>query len=183
MIADPIAPRGSAVSRSAKILSTLFLTAALAAGLLAASPLAAGEPGEDSRFEELTGTWRGSGTIYSKDGDQDPIDCTASYRSSDKGKKLTQELECDSKPFDIALRSRLSHNAGELAGSWFEKKREVSGRAEGRMDTQTISLRLNTGGFAATLKASLSTCAQAIEFIPEDSGVTRVAVELKRDAC
>src|SRR6478735_2584721 len=104
----------SSLPRKAPLLAALILAAAFAPPAQAAELKAAGNP-----FEQLSGDWKGGGTVTPAKGDPMKVACKATYKVT--GSALTQSLRCAGADYRIDAILKLSEKGGKIKGSWNEK--------------------------------------------------------------
>src|SRR5215207_10692389 len=98
-------PAGAGAQTAVMIVGTIAL-------LLWASPGHA----QSGPFAGLAGSWSGSGTIGTSNGERDRIRCRASYAVNSGGNSLRQSLRCASDSYRFDLGTDVSHAGGDIHG-------------------------------------------------------------------
>jgi hypothetical protein len=162
-------------ARSAMPLAALILAAALAA------------PGEAAAqtgnlFEQLSGEWKGGGTVTPAKGDPMKVACKATYKVT--GSNLTQNLRCAGTDYRIDATLKLTDKSGKIRGSWNEKTYDANGGVTGTAKDDTIHARISGDKFSGRLSINVSDSGLEINIVQlnEDTGTYRPAasVSLRR---
>jgi len=166
---------GKSLSMSTKsILSAASV--ALLLGLAAGPANAFGSP-----FTAMSGSWSGSGTITTSDGNKERISCRAKYDVDSGGSTLDLTLRCASDSYNFELQSNVAHNNGTVSGNWSENTRQVSGNIEGSASGNAISVRVS-GVISATLGMSTNGNQQSISIQAPGTELQSVAISMNRGA-
>jgi hypothetical protein len=135
---------------------------------------------QSAPFAGLAGRWNGSGTIELSDGPKERLRCKASYQVSHGEARLQQSLLCASDSYRFELSSDVISQQGQIAGSWSEASRAVSGSIVGRESGGSISAVVDAPGFEARL--SLATKGNHQSFaITSDGYIRNVTISMSRD--
>src|SRR5438552_18589247 len=109
----------------------LFLTLA---GLLVAVALA--PPGEAAApnvaanpFDQLSGDWKGGGTVVPANGQPKKVSCQVTYKVA--GSSISQNLRCTANDYEINTSLKLTYKGGRIKGSWSESTYDASGVVSG----------------------------------------------------
>lgn len=160
-----------------RVLQTTLIAASLAASpLVASSALAQGA----SPLAQLTGSWRGSGTVRFEGGQSERLSCRGYYTAKDGGTGLGLALRCASSSGKIELRSLLHYKAGRVTGSWEERSFNASGGVSGRASSGTMSVAISGGGFSGVMSISFSGSRQSVSINTSGTGFKGVSISLKR---
>jgi hypothetical protein len=87
-----------------------------------------------SPFEQLAGSWSGSGTIDLSNGRHEPIKCRASYDVLEEQSKLQLNIRCASDSYNFDLRGSANYAAGAITGTWSESSRNAAGTLSGKVE-------------------------------------------------
>jgi len=157
--------------RLSKILFVLIgcLLATIASGPANAGP-----------FDNLPGTWRGSGEIRLRGGAVERVRCNAYYTSKDNGDGLGIALRCASSSYKIELRSQLSNKGGAISGSWVERTFNASGSVTGRSSGNSLRLSVSGGGLNGSMSVSLSGSRQTVAINTQGIDLQSVNISLSR---
>jgi hypothetical protein len=139
------------------------------------APSAAEKP-----FSQFTGSWSGSGTITVQDGSRERIRCRGSYAANQSGNTLSLGLRCASDSYKFELQSEITHDSGNISGTWSEVGRQVHGSLTGRSTNSHIQATAQTVGFTATLSLTTRGNSQSVSIKSPGSEISEVAVSLTR---
>jgi len=87
-----------------------------------------------SPFDQLAGSWSGSGTINLSNGKHEPIKCRASYDVLDEQNKLQLNIHCASASYNFDLRGSATYAGNAITGSWSESTRNAAGTMSGKVE-------------------------------------------------
>jgi hypothetical protein len=160
-----------------KVKSTLSVAAA--AGLLSLMALPGSVQASSSPFTAMSGSWSGSGTITTSDGNKERIRCRAKYDVDGAGSNLDLTLRCASDSYTFVLQSTATHSNGTVSGTWSETTRGVGGNIEGSARGNAISLKVS-GIISATLGVSTNANQQSISIQAPGTELQSVAISLNR---
>lgn len=150
------------------------------AGLLLAASLAT--PGEAATppnpFDQLSGDWKGGGTVILKDGQPKKVSCQATYRSA--GSNITQNLRCTGNDYEINTSLKLAYKGGKIKGSWSEIIYDASGGVTGTAKDDIIHAVITGDKFRGRMSIKLANAGHTINILQlnEKSGTYRLATSL-----
>lgn len=140
-------------------------------------------------FEQMTGTWRGDGSVKWYDGTSESMRCTAENDVTNDGNKIEQTLTCanPSAGAPWRIKSSLSYNeaAGVITGDWSENNYGLNGRVTGSANTRNIEAQVsvtNTQNIRS-VRVSVATNGnqQTVTMrITTPEGLTEVSVRMRR---
>jgi hypothetical protein len=160
----------SSPTRSAVPLAALILASALAT------------PGEAATagtlFQQLSGDWKGGGTVTPAKGDPMKVACKATYKVT--GSNLAQNLRCAGTDYRIDATLKLTDKSGKIKGSWNEKTYDANGAVTGTAKDDTIHARISGDKFSGRMSINVSDAGLEINIIQlnEDTGTYRPAASL-----
>jgi hypothetical protein len=102
-------------------------------------------------FDQLAGSWSGSGTIDLSNGRHEPIKCRASYDVLEEQNKLQLNIHCASDSYNFDLRSSATYAAGAITGTWSESTRNAAGTLSGKVEGVGIQVVAKGPTFTANL--------------------------------
>jgi hypothetical protein len=148
------------------------LTALIFAASLSA-PKAAGNP-----FDQLSGDWKGGGTVKPAAGQPKKVSCKATYKVS--GGNLSQNLRCTGNDYEINTTLKLTYKEGKIRGSWNEKTYDANGGVTGTAKDDTIHARITGDKFSGRLSIKVSDAGHEINIVQfnESSGTYRLVTSL-----
>lgn len=157
------------------------LTVAAAAALLGFAAPPSPVEAFSSPFTAMSGSWSGTGTITTSDGNKERIRCRAKYDVDGAGTNLDLTLRCASDSYNFELQSNVAHNNGAVSGNWSENTRHVGGNIEGSARGNVISVRVS-GVISATLGVSTNGNQQSISIQAPGTELQSVAISMNRGA-
>ena len=132
-------------------------------------------------LSELSGKWRGSGTVHLTNGEKETIKCRATYAVN--GANFDQTLKCGNPRYSFDVSSDVTQSGGQLSGKWKDAGTEDSGRVSGTISGDLLVLDLTGSGFTGNLSIAIAGCSQAVNLRPNSSTVSKVTVELRKRGC
>ncbi len=156
----------------ARALAVFFSVAAL--GLAAWSAAAAAGP-----FSGYQGSWSGSGTISTANGDE-RIRCRAAYAVDGAGVSLTQRLTCASDSYRFVVVSEVVSEGSSISGSWSETTRSLNGSLSGSASNGHYNARVSGAGFTANVSVNSSPSRQTVTISSNGSNIRRVSMTLQK---
>ena len=157
------------------------LKVAAAAGVLGLAALPGYANAFGSPFTAMSGSWSGSGTITTSDGNKERIRCRAKYDVDRGGSTLDLTIRCASDSYNFELQSNVAHKNGAVSGNWSENTRHVGGNIEGSANGNAISVRVS-GVISATLGMSTNGNQQSISIQAPGTELQSVAISMSRGA-
>lgn len=164
------------MSRPATPISARILIA-LAGAMLFAAP---GEAQRAGPFAQLSGNWAGAGTISTNTGAKERIRCRAQYKVAETGADAQIELRCASDSYKFELQSAVSHNDGNISGTWSEVTRGAIGTISGTSKGNQLNLRASSPVFSALLAVNTHSNQQSISIQSPGSEISAVSINLNR---
>src|SRR6476660_10221128 len=138
----------------------------LAAGLALPSPGEAAEAGNP--FEQLSGDWKGGGTVTPAKGDPMKVACKATYKVT--GSTLSQNLRCAGTDYRIDATLKLSEKGGKIKGFWNEKTYDANGGVTGTAKDNTIHARISGDKFSGRMSIDVSDAGHEINIMQFNEG-------------
>ena len=166
-------PTGAAPRRTQARLSGWRILGALVAPILL-SPVAYA----DALFDNLLGSWGGSGQIRYDDGRSEDIKCTAYYTGG--GDKLRLAIRCRGDKAEVEIRGELAAQGEKLAGTWEERTFNAAGEASGRFAADKMSLAVTGGGFSGAMTVTTAGAKQVVTISTEGIKMRSVNVTLAK---
>jgi len=120
-----------------------------AAVLFAAGLASSGSRAQSGPFAPLAGAWSGSGTVTLDDGSTERIRCRAKYAPI--GPTMEMSLTCASDAYKFNLGAHVVDQGGQVAGTWSESSRNISGSLQGRGGGGNFQVVASTAGFNANI--------------------------------
>jgi hypothetical protein len=169
-----------------QLLRDALTAVVVAAGISLLSPVAYAQQGTADftvgPFENLAGTWSGSGTITMKDGGHERVRCSGTYTVGSGGNTMRNELRCSSDSYKVEMTTDVTQTGDQLAGNWTENTRHVAGRVSGRATPTSINARAEGDTFTALLAVTTHGDRQSISIQSPGSEVSDVSVTMTRES-
>ena len=156
--------------RAFSTLMGLFLAASLATPVSAATP---GNP-----FDQLSGDWKGDGTVILKDGETKKVTCQTTYNPA--GSTVTQTLHCTGDDYEIDTTLKLTDKGGKIKGSWIETVYDASGSVTGTAKDNLVHATISGDKFRGRMSIKVSDAGHTINIVQlnDKSGTYRLATSL-----
>jgi hypothetical protein len=168
--------------------SVMFRGAAVALTILffvggdgnAQSAATQGSASSTGPFEQLAGSWSGSGTL--SNGRHEPIKCRASYDVLEDQNKLQLNIHCASESYNFDLRSSATYAAGAITGTWSESTRNAAGTLSGKVEGVGFQVVAKGPTFTANLNLVTRGDKQSVTIRSQDAqaDVQGATITLKR---
>jgi hypothetical protein len=154
-----------------------YLVALAALALVVPEGQSSADPGGQSPFTMLLGSWGGSGEYELSDGKTERVKCNAYYTGG--GTQLGMVIRCASEGSKIEIRSKLSNSGGRITGSWEERTYNAEGSATGEATGDKISLQIS-GGVSGTMLVSYTPSRQSVSISTQGTALKSVNITLGR---
>jgi hypothetical protein len=140
----------------------------LVAGLLLASVgvLARTATAHDTAtppFEKLIGRWVGEGRLGVRNGATEKVKCRVTYLQINAETPLQQTIRCAAASGSIEVRSRVTHAAGILTGTWEELERKWKGEVAGKVTPRGFKVAVKGDDLKANMDIVVLGAKQVIE--------------------
>ena len=147
----------------------------LAISTLLAAPAAARE---SSLFQNLVGTWTGTGSATVAGGGSERLSCRAAYAPS--GSSLRLQLVCASDSYKLQADSNLQLQGDRLTGSFSEASTGASGSVNGTARGDRLDASLAGSGLTARLSLALQGDTQSVTLVTSGPLAAKASVVLRR---
>jgi hypothetical protein len=136
-------------------------------------------------FQQMTGTWRGNGSIKWYDGQNESLRCTATNEVKDDGNKLNQVLKCASRDNNLNIITDLSYRsaAGVVVGNWRETNFKWGGHISGTANARRINARVSMTDGNVSVRISVVTNGgqQTVTLsITSPEGLTEISAQMRK---
>ena len=132
---------------------------------------------DPSPFNELLGSWGGTGEIRLDRNRRERIKCNAYYTGG--GAQLGLAIRCTSDSYKIEIRSKLSYSGGHLSGNWEERTFNAQGSASGTATSSKISLAIR-GAVTGSMVVSYTKSRQTVSISTQGIALQGVSITLGR---
>ena len=139
-------------------------------------------PGETATpsnpFDQLTGDWKGGGTVITKNGEPKKVNCQATYKAA--GSNISQTLSCTGDDYEINTNLKLTYKGGKIKGSWNESVYDASGGVTGTAKDDIIHAVITGDKFRGRMSIKLSDAGHTINIVQfnDKSGTFQLATSL-----
>ena len=148
--------------RLARIVLLALLGSSQAIHAQSPAPASAVAP-EASPFDKMVGRWLGDGRFGTRDGKTENVKCRVTYLVSEQGRQARQTIRCATEGTSIEVQSTVTHEAGELKGSWKELSRDMSGELSGRVTANGFKVAIRGSDLNANMDIIVKDNRQIIE--------------------
>ena len=161
--------------RSRAILCRI-LQACFVMNVLAAAPACA-----QQSFEDVAGSWSGSGMMKPSDGARERVRCKVDYNVKNAGQSVKMNVRCASDAYKMDLSANIDQNGTDLSGNWFESQYRQGGKVSGQNVNGLIEAKVQSDTIVALL--TVRTKGNRQTFVMEAPGawVSQVSIDLVRD--
>lgn len=148
---------------SVRLLRACAFNVMLAAMLVLPGPLPAkAEP--PSPFDKLAGRWVGEGRFGVRDGTTEAVKCRVTYIiAGDSHDELKQSIRCASAGGNVEIQSAVTHKDGNIAGTWKELVRDMSGDVTGTVTPKGFRVAVRGASLNANMDIVMAGAKQVIE--------------------
>jgi hypothetical protein len=132
-------------------------------------------------FDNVAGSWSGSGSMKPSDGPRERVRCKVDYIIKNAGQSVKLNLRCASDAYKMDLSANIDQNGNTLSGNWFESQYRQGGKVSGKNDNGLIEAKVESDTITALL--TVRTKANRQSFVMESPGawVSQVSIDLFRD--
>ncbi len=165
--------RGGSVARVRRPLAAALAAAGVWMAPLSTTALA-------GTIEEMAGRWSGWGSVQLENGQTEQVKCVATYFVEQAGAGVRQNLRCASSSYNINARADYLVKGGDVTGNWEELTHSAKGVIKGSLKEGDFKLAIDGDTFTAVLQMSSAPCQQSISISPNNLGVKRISIGLKK---
>ena len=154
-----------------------ILRCALLMTVLAAAPACA-----QQSFDNVAGSWSGSGSMKPSDGPREHVRCKVDYVPKNAGQSVKMNVRCASDAYKMDLSANIDENGTVLSGNWFESTYRQGGTVSGQNVNGVIEAKVE--GQTITALLTVRTKANRQTFVMESPGawISQVSIDLVRDS-
>jgi hypothetical protein len=116
-----------------------------------------------SPFVKLSGRWLGEGRFGTKDGKIEQVKCRVTYVVAEGAQQVRQTIRCATEGTSVEVQSFVTHNAGELKGTWKELSRDMSGDLTGSVTPNGFKVSIRGSDLNANMDIIVKDNKQIIE--------------------
>jgi hypothetical protein len=153
-----------------------MLACSLLTTILAVVPACAQES-----FDNVAGSWSGSGSMKTSDGPRERVRCKVDYAPKNAGQSVKMNVRCASDAYKMDLSANIDENGTTLSGNWFESTYRQGGSISGQNANGLIEAKVD--GQTITALLTVRTKGNQQSFVMESPGawISQVSIELVRN--
>jgi hypothetical protein len=153
-----------------------ILRCSLLMTVLAVAPACA-----EQGFDNVAGSWSGSGSMKPSDGARERVRCKVDYNIKNAGQSVKMNVRCASDAYKMDLSANIDQNGTALSGNWFESQYRQGGKVSGQNVNGLIEAKVESDTIIALL--TVRTKGNHQTFVMEAPGawVSQVSIDLVRD--
>jgi hypothetical protein len=135
----------------------------------------------EQAFDNVAGSWSGSGAMKTKDGPRERVKCKVDYAVKNAGQSVKMNVRCASDAYKMDLNANIDQNGTALSGNWFESQYRQGGKVSGQNVNGLIEAKVE--GDTITALLTVRTKGSRQTFVMESPGawISQVSIELVRD--
>jgi hypothetical protein len=130
------------------------------------SPISAAEGGNP--LDQLSGEWKGGGTMTPMGGDPEKVNCKVSYEAKDGG--VLQNLRCAGPDTTIKTNTQMNFSDGKVSGSWTESTFDRQGGINGTAKDNVVHARISGDKFSGRMSINIDGETHSINILQLDKG-------------
>jgi len=109
-------------------------------------------------IKNLSGAWRGTGTVTPIGGSKDRISCRVNYNGDNSNIGL--KISCAASDYKIEASAKVQCDDSTLSGSWTEKIANNTGSVSGKIDGQRMDFDINGPNFQGRIDIRVASAAR-----------------------
>jgi hypothetical protein len=135
----------------------------------------------EQSFDNVAGSWSGSGSMKPSDGPRERVRCKVDYIVKNAGQSVKMNVRCASDAYKMDLNANIDENGTALSGNWFESQYRQGGKVSGQNVNGLIEAKVESDTITALL--TVHTKGNHQSFVMESPGawVSHVSIDLVRD--
>jgi hypothetical protein len=145
--------------------------------ILAATPAFA-----EQGFDNVAGSWSGSGSMKPSDGPRERVRCKVDYNVKNTGQSVKMNVRCASDAYKMELSANIDQNGTALSGNWFESQYRQGGRVSGQNLNGLIEAKVESQTIIALLTVHTKGNHQTFVMDAPGMWVSQVSIDLVRDS-
>jgi hypothetical protein len=132
-------------------------------------------------FDNVAGSWSGSGSMKPSDGPRERVRCKVDYVPKNAGQSVKMSVRCASDAYKMDLSANIDENGTILSGNWFESQYRQGGKVSGQNVNGLIEAKVE--GDTITALLTVRTKGNHQSFVMESPGawISQVSIDLFRD--
>jgi hypothetical protein len=133
-------------------------------------------------FDNVAGSWSGSGSMKPSDGPRERVRCKVDYVPKNAGQSVKMNVHCASDAYKMDLSANIDESGSILSGNWFESQYRQGGKVSGQNVNGLIEAKVEGNTITALL--TVRTKGNHQSFVMESPGawISQVSIDLLREA-
>src|SRR5882757_366748 len=136
---------------------------------------------ESQSFDDVAGSWSGSGSMKPKDGPRERVRCKVDYVVKNAGQSVKMNVRCASDAYKMDLSANIDENGTALSGNWFESQYRQGGKISGQNVNGLIEAKVESATIIALLTVRTNRNRQSFVMEAPGAWISQVSIELVRD--
>jgi hypothetical protein len=132
-------------------------------------------------FDDVAGSWSGSGSMKPKDGPRERVRCKVDYVVKNAGQSVKMNVRCASDAYKMDLSANIDENGTALSGNWFESQYRQGGKISGQNVNGLIEAKVESATIIALLTVRTNRNRQSFVMEAPGAWVSQVSIDLIRD--
>jgi hypothetical protein len=154
-----------------------ILGCSLLMAILATAPACA-----QQSFDNVAGSWSGSGSMKPSDGPRERVRCKVDYVAKNAGQSVKMNVRCASDAYKMDLSANIDENGTTLSGNWFESQYRQGGQVSGQNVDGLIEAKVESATITALLTVRTKGNRQTFVMDSPGAWVSHVSIDLVRDS-
>ena len=135
----------------------------------------------EQSFDNVAGSWSGSGLMKSSDGPRERVRCKVDYIVKNAGQSVKMNVRCASDAYKMDLNANIDENGTALSGNWFESQYRQGGKVSGQNVNGLIEAKVESDTITALLTVHTKGNRQSFVMDSPGAWVSHVSIDLVRD--
>jgi hypothetical protein len=132
-------------------------------------------------FDNVAGSWSGSGSMKPSDGPRERVRCKVDYVPKNAGQSVKMNVRCASDAYKMDLSANIDENGTTLSGNWFESQYRQGGQVSGQNVDGLIEAKVESATIVALLTVRTKGNRQTFVMDSPGAWVSHVSIDLVRD--
>ena len=132
-------------------------------------------------FDNVAGSWSGSGSMKPSDGPRERVRCKVDYVPKNAGQSVKMNVRCASDAYKMDLSANIDERGTVLSGNWFESTYRQGGKISGQNVNGLIEAKVESATIIALLTVRTNRNRQSFVMEAPGAWVSQVSIDLVRD--
>jgi hypothetical protein len=133
-------------------------------------------------FDDVAGSWSGSGSMQPSDGPRERVRCKVDYTVKGAGQSVKMNVRCASDAYKMDLSANIDQDGTTLSGNWFESQYRQGGKVSGQNVNGLIEAKVESDTITALLTVRTKGSRQTFVMDSPGAWVSHVSIDLVRDS-